>query len=188
MTYRPRICPFHRLIEQVPQNSTVLDVGCGNGLWLLLLAELGRIRQGIGFDICAEKVRLAQELAGPNRSLSFRPIAVNEAWPDMAADCVTMIDIIHHIHPERQKETIRAIQNTHAERILIKDIDPVPAWKSAANTLHDLALSGQRPRYQSPSVLCEWLGEIGYEIRVCLRCDMLWYSHYLIVGQKPAKP
>ncbi len=183
MTYRPRICPYHRLVEQVPIGSFVMDIGCGNGLWLLLLADLGRIGRGLGLDICAEKVHIAEKLKRPDMPLMFRHIVANEALPVEMADCVTMIDVLHHIPPARQKETIQSLRHTRSAKVIIKDIDPIPCWKSAANTLHDLVMTGQRPRYRKPSVLCEWLREMDYEIQLYERCDMLWYSHYMIVAR-----
>jgi ribosomal protein L11 methylase PrmA len=48
--YRPYICPFHLLVDCIPRGASVLDVGCGAGLFVLLMATLGRIRSAIGFD------------------------------------------------------------------------------------------------------------------------------------------
>jgi 2-polyprenyl-3-methyl-5-hydroxy-6-metoxy-1,4-benzoquinol methylase len=184
MTYRPRICPYHRLVEHVPKGSSILDIGCGNGLWLLLLAELGWIYRGIGLDVSAEKIRIADALKQPDWPLSFRHILIDEAWPEKVADYATMIDVIHHIPPADQKKFVQSLRRVGASSVIIKDIDPNPFWKRSANTLHDLVVAGQRPRYVHPSVLCEWLREIGYENQYHHRCDMLWYSHFIIVARK----
>ncbi|MBX9737461.1 MAG: hypothetical protein K2X32_11100, partial [Phycisphaerales bacterium] len=39
--FRPYICPFEELIRHVPAGASVLDVGCGGGLWLHLLSATG---------------------------------------------------------------------------------------------------------------------------------------------------
>ena len=49
---RPYICPFHILIELIPPEANILDVGCGAGLFILALARLGRIQSAVGFDDC----------------------------------------------------------------------------------------------------------------------------------------
>jgi 2-polyprenyl-3-methyl-5-hydroxy-6-metoxy-1,4-benzoquinol methylase len=38
-------------MEQIPAGASVLDVGCGAGLFLLLLGQQGRIRDALGFDV-----------------------------------------------------------------------------------------------------------------------------------------
>jgi protein-L-isoaspartate O-methyltransferase len=38
MHYRIRICPFECLVPHIPPRASVLDVGCGAGLFLALLA------------------------------------------------------------------------------------------------------------------------------------------------------
>src|SRR5207237_246924 len=46
--YRPYICPFEALISEVPKDATVLDIGCGGGLFLGLLDAAGRRPDAIG--------------------------------------------------------------------------------------------------------------------------------------------
>src|SRR5215467_1338795 len=61
--YRPYVCPFHLLLDQIPQGASVLDVGCGAGLFILLLARLGRIRSAVGFDVDSVSIRAAHGAA-----------------------------------------------------------------------------------------------------------------------------
>src|ERR1700742_679944 len=49
--WRAHICPLDLVLEQVPQGAYVLDVGCGGGLLLGVLAWTGRIRAGVGIDV-----------------------------------------------------------------------------------------------------------------------------------------
>src|SRR5687767_5250391 len=60
--FRPYICPFEELLPIVPTGSSVLDVGCGAGLFLGLLAVEGKIRSGVGFDSAASAIRIAQRM------------------------------------------------------------------------------------------------------------------------------
>ena len=64
--YRPLICPFGPLIEAVPQGARLLDGGCGSGLFLGLLAHLGCISFGHGFDASREAVSMANALFQPS--------------------------------------------------------------------------------------------------------------------------
>jgi 2-polyprenyl-3-methyl-5-hydroxy-6-metoxy-1,4-benzoquinol methylase len=184
MSWRLRICPFHRLIEHVPQDSKVLDIGCGDGLWLFLLAEMNRIREGIGVDISPQRIQKAERLKGSRNQLRFLAVKPGDPWPAEPVDCVTMIDVIHHVPTQEHKTFVQQAAGTTARRILIKDIDPASSFKSMANTLHDLFLSRQRPHYCRPEDICLWLKESGFSEFFLQRCDMIWYSHVLIVADR----
>jgi 2-polyprenyl-3-methyl-5-hydroxy-6-metoxy-1,4-benzoquinol methylase len=61
--WRPYICPFGPLIDQVPADASVLDVGCGGGLFLGLLRAGRRLREGLGFDASRPAIAIAQAMA-----------------------------------------------------------------------------------------------------------------------------
>jgi SAM-dependent methyltransferase len=48
---RTLICPFERIARRVPAGSRTLDIGCGTGALLNLLAARELISEGIGCDI-----------------------------------------------------------------------------------------------------------------------------------------
>ncbi|MFC4111805.1 class I SAM-dependent methyltransferase [Nonomuraea zeae] len=56
-------CPFEEMIGYVPEGATVLDVGCGSGLALGLMAARGLRIEGHGFDPCPIAVGLAARMA-----------------------------------------------------------------------------------------------------------------------------
>jgi len=183
-TWRPRIFPFHDLMEYVPDDARVLDIGCGTGLWLYLLSRTKRISFGLGVEVDLVKVDLANAIKTAEDRLEFRSIPPEMQWPSGNFDCLTMIDVLHHVPPPHQRDFLRRIEQTGATRIVFKDIDPTAKCKAAMNTLHDLLLSHQRPRYREKEMVAEWLEEIGYCISHEGRHDMLWYSHYLVVADK----
>ncbi|MBC8481501.1 MAG: hypothetical protein H8D47_02405, partial [Planctomycetes bacterium] len=97
---------------------------------------------------------------------------------------LTMIDVLHHVKLEGQKEFLAKINSVGAGRVIFKDIDPAARVKSIFNTVHDILLSHQRPNYCSKEEVAGWLEEFGFKVSCVKRCDMLWYSHYLIVADK----
>ena len=183
-TWRPRICPFHDLMEQVPDGAAVLDIGCGTGLWLYLLSRSKKISSGLGIEVDAAKVDLANAIKTSEDQLEFQAITEEQPWPAGNFDCLTMIDVLHHVPRNRQQDFLRQIDQTGATRIVFKDIDPTAKSKAAMNTLHDLLLSHECPRYCKKETAANWLESMGYRISHLGRHDMLWYSHYLIVADK----
>ncbi len=67
VSFKFRLDPLTgQLLDLVPQlrsRARALDLGCGRGQFLLLLAELGVVREGVGVDLDAEKVRVAVRAA-----------------------------------------------------------------------------------------------------------------------------
>lgn len=104
MGYRPRICPFHDLVEFVEPGSSVMDIGCGSGLWLFLLARLNLISSGLGLEVRPEKIAIANSLKQDDDPLEFIAQSPEAKWPLKTADCLSMIDVLHHVPPPRAKE------------------------------------------------------------------------------------
>lgn len=189
--WRPAICPFDLLIAQVPPQSTVLDVGCGSGLFLGLLAAAGRIRSGLGFDSSAPAIARAdcmrRRLPEPAR-LAFVHRDAAAAWPDGDFDVVCLIDVMHHVQPAQQRPLIEtAIAKLRPGGTLVyKDMVRRPAWRAWMNRLHDLLLARQWIHYAPIDQVASWIRGAGLEIVHEPRCSMLWYGHEILVARAAA--
>jgi 2-polyprenyl-3-methyl-5-hydroxy-6-metoxy-1,4-benzoquinol methylase len=188
--WRPAICPFDALIEQVPRDSTVLDVGCGSGLFLGLLAGTGRLRSAMGFDSSAAAIGKAQQmqrrLPEPGR-LSFECRSAAAEWPAGSFDVVSIIDVMHHVPPQHQASVIRiaASRIKPGGVLLYKDMVRRPFWRAAMNRLHDLVLARQWIHYAPIEDVRRWVREAGLVITLEQQHDMLWYGHEMLVARRP---
>ncbi len=184
MSYRPAICPFHELLEYVNDGERILDIGCGSGLWLHLANKVKKLGSSLGVDIYKEKIDVASEIAKDEEALSFRSVGADESWPtDMEFDVVSMIDVLHHIPAPCQEDFVRQVGNVSPKRVVFKDIDPTAKFKAAMNSLHDMVLSKQKPIYCRRENVAGWLEDMGYKIIENKRADMIWYSHYMVIGE-----
>jgi 2-polyprenyl-3-methyl-5-hydroxy-6-metoxy-1,4-benzoquinol methylase len=71
--------------------ASVLDVGCGAGLFILLMARLGRIRSAVGFDTDYDAIHAAQDAAAKllNRGpIHFEQHSADDWWPKGCFDVV----------------------------------------------------------------------------------------------------
>lgn len=186
---RPRICPFERLVEAVPERSKVLDIGCGTGLFLYLLLRAGRLEEGHGVDPNREAVNAGN---GALRAFGFEQISLGKAdgpneWPQRRFDVVSMIDVVHHLPRDRQRALLTAA--CAAVRpgglLIYKDMGSTPLWAAWANRLHDLVLAGQWIHYL-PIVEVE-SGAIASGLQVVHRDAIRrgWYAHELRLLRRP---
>jgi 1-acyl-sn-glycerol-3-phosphate acyltransferase len=105
--WKIRLDPVVRNIDGlVPENGTVLDLGCGYGLLSNLLAHKSLGRDVLGVDFDAGKIRVAVKTALPRPSARF----VNEnilEWDYPESGCILMIDVLHYWSRENQSKIIK---------------------------------------------------------------------------------
>jgi 2-polyprenyl-3-methyl-5-hydroxy-6-metoxy-1,4-benzoquinol methylase len=192
MHYRIRICPFERLIFHVSPNSTVLDIGCGAGLFLGLLAGTTPGIEGVGFDTSRPAIETAMAMRDQVKRLnlparlSFLRLDVAEPWPEGLFDVVSLVDVMHHVPPAHQKSVIEtAAQKVKPGGILLyKDMADRPAFHAAMNRLHDLLLARQWIHYLPITKLDEWAAQIGLFKIHAENQTLFWYAHELRVYRK----
>lgn len=180
------VCPFELLIDTVRPGSTILDVGCGSGLFLGLLAYSGRIRSGRGFDGSRRAISLAREMqkclpSDPPLIIEHRTVA--QPWPDGTFDVVSIIDVLHHIPNSRKREVVlQAASRVSTGGILLyKDMVMRPTWRAWANRLHDLVVSREWINYARVSSVARWASEAGLMQVRHDRINRFWYGHELVL-------
>ena len=187
--YRPYICPFELLIPHVPPNARLLDVGCGGGLWLHLLADMGLIAAGVGFDSAAPAIEIARGVAVPPATaakLDFRHLPVEAPWPEGPFDAISVIDVMHHVPPAAQAGVIAsAAQRLAPGGVLIyKDMVRRPHWRAGMNRLHDLVMARQWIHYAPIKSVEHWATAAGLTLVHSAHASRLWYGHELRVFRR----
>ncbi|MDY6973592.1 MAG: class I SAM-dependent methyltransferase [Thermodesulfobacteriota bacterium] len=188
---RPYICPFEILIDLVPLGSSVLDIGCGPGLFLGLLACEGRIARGHGLDLSmtalAHAAGMRKGLSSAKKSiLSFEYCDLTQFQPKIPFDVVSLIDVLHHVIPRSQEAAIsRSADSISSGGLLLyKDISPLPQWRAWANTLHDLVMSRSLAHYVCMAEMVRWTADKGLRLIEERRINRLWYTHVIAVFKK----
>jgi ubiquinone/menaquinone biosynthesis C-methylase UbiE len=96
--------------EEIPERSAILDVGCGTGRALRIMAAK-RPSFLAGIDISPKAVAIAKErIAGLDVDLKVADVEAEMPWPDSTFDVVTMTAVIHHLpHPEELLRHVRRV-------------------------------------------------------------------------------
>lgn len=193
--FRPYICPFEELLPEVPRGASVLDIGCGGGLFLGLLEAAGKQPLGVGFDLSQPAIALAQRMSRDARKrraesrLSFETVEADSPWPEGLFDVVAMIDVIHHVPPGAQEQVIRdACKRVRLGGLfLYKDMVSRPRWRAAANQLHDLLLARQWVHHLPPEQVAKWAVDEGLQVERAQRINRFWYGHELRLFKRAAE-
>ncbi|MET0657584.1 MAG: class I SAM-dependent methyltransferase [Steroidobacteraceae bacterium] len=180
--FRPYICPFEELIELVPPGASVLDVGCGAGLFLGLLAQSRRIHQGLGFDSSSAAVTLGQRMTRhlpADVRIEIKYVDATGAWPARTFDVVSLIDVMHHVPPDAWSTVLaNAARCVNVGGIVLyKDMAERPRWRATCNQLHDLVLARQWIHHVPDGVVEEAMRAAGFVEVARGAASRYWYAH-----------
>lgn len=195
--WRPAICPIEEVLLHVPPHSRVLDVGCGAGLVLGVLASLRPLTAGVGIDADAAAIgrarRMAERLTARNDDLQGdQPpleFALSENiadWPAGPFDVVLLVDVLHHVSPSAQRTFLEAVfaRVRPGGRFIYKDMASRPLLYAIANRLHDLVLAREHIHYVEPSVVQAVAESHGCRLVHRRHVRQWWYAHDLLVFDK----
>ncbi|MGQ9645226.1 MAG: class I SAM-dependent methyltransferase [Thermodesulfobacteriota bacterium] len=107
---------FNAVVEEIPEDGyTLLDIGCGPGVFLHLLHKQTGIK-GIGIEITDIKIRYAQE------SLSVTVLkggASHLPFKDGSFDIVTALELMEHLPYEVYEKALEEVQRVARKWIII---------------------------------------------------------------------
>lgn len=123
---------FEMLERHVPDSGTIVDLGCGHGLFTNLLALKSGMRSVVGVDPLVNRIGAARYVA---RDLGIGNVSFKQDWLENGSleDCaaVTLLDVMCYLPFRKQEELLqRCYRGLRPGGVLIiKDADRSPAWK-----------------------------------------------------------
>lgn len=174
---------FHRNLAQrlVEHHNLhgkdILEIGCGKGEFLLLLAELGGNR-GIGFDPGYREERVSGEAA---QNVRFIKDFYSEKYTDYKADFVCCKMTLEHIHPTAQ--FVGTVRRAIGERSDVMVFFQIP---ETTRILRDCAFEDiyyEHCSYFSPGSLARLFRRCGFDV---LNLETEYASQYLTIEARPA--
>src|SRR5688572_13817432 len=94
-TLRWRFCPYEEMNALLPREGTLIDVGCGEGLFANYLAASEPRRRVIGVDANAKRIRQAAKAGRRYPNVSFHHGDVRTFDMPTSAAAFTMADVLH---------------------------------------------------------------------------------------------
>ena len=182
-----------RFLEEIgqylPAQGTILDIGCGFGLFSLYFASNLPECEFVGFDLNPRRVKMARA-AAQELGLSNVRYEVGNATTFAfreQLDGAYMLDIIHHIPKEEVKPLLRRLYEVLrvGSTLVVKDVDDGPRYKRWFTWALDKAMDPTaQVHYWSSAELMELMESIGFQVFRHSMTDFLPYPHMLYVCHK----
>ena len=191
------LCPFGALLPSFPATGSVLDVGCGDGLLVLMLSldDRSRRRSYLGIDVDPDKIANATRAGVPNAEFRAADLA---DIPAGSFDCVSVIDVLYLLPMGRWHDFLRhAVGALRPGGLLIvKEVADTPAWKYWIGYLEELVAikimrmtTGDMPHLESADTYRAAIEAAGAEILRIERIDAgRPHAHVLLQARKRAAP
>jgi cyclopropane fatty-acyl-phospholipid synthase-like methyltransferase len=183
---RKVVCPLDEVCQSVPECCSVFDLGCGTGAMLLELIRTRSVKTVGGCEVSREA--LAEAEMAVNRELGHSGEFIATKEPPLclsAYDCITLIDVLHHIPKEVHEAYLRKVASLMkpGSILVLKDIDasgPL-VW---FNRLHDAIFAGNGFQEIPASKAEAMLKGAGLAIESRWNVRRLWYPHYFLIARK----
>lgn len=179
-------------IEQyLPDCGTVLDLGCGIGLFSLYMALCRPGARVIGLDISDQRIgiarRSAEKLGLSNISFHVQDL---RGWrPDEPVAAAYALDIFHHVDANTGNQLLETVYRIiePGGRFVLKDVDTRPLLMLLCCHITDLVMAPRsRVYYRSADTWKKQLSAAGFSPVYLHRMrDFLPYPHILLVSSKP---
>ncbi len=187
-----RICPLIVLEEHFPKGGTIVDLGCGNGLFPNILSLGSPERRVIGLDLDEKKIEVANKTMARGTHITYRVGDVVEAeYPK--GDIFTLVDVLYLIPYDKQELIIKKCYQFLSEdgTFIIKEMDTQPRWKYTCNFFQEsLAVKligftlGERFFFRSQKNYLELLQRIGFSVKPIPLHSGYWYPHIAYICTK----
>lgn len=192
---RFRIIPL-RFLEEIsqymPTSGSVLDLGCGFGLFTLYFALTHPNCSFIGVDLSERRVQMAKKSArdlGVSNAKFVTCDARTYAPEENSFSVVFTLDLLHHLPPEDGDSLVRTIHSSwlgSGGTFVLKDVTTRPRAYIYFTFMLDMLMNPKdRFWYRSSEVWADLLSKTDFNrVERHYLWDILPYPHVLIIARK----
>ena len=186
--------PLRAVVEALPREGRLLDVGCGHGLVANEAALRSPSLRVLGVDISEGKIASARASVGSRANVDFR-LAPLEDVPETGFDAVSLIDVLYLVPKASWSAFLSACRDRIAPGglLVLKEIGTRPRWKFERLKLQEFMSTrilritrGDTMHFESGEALGRRLAGLGFENVTLQRLDAGYTSpHLLVTARRP---
>lgn len=168
VSLRWRLCPFEEIEECLPDSGTILDVGCGYGLFTNFLAFRSDRRKVIGIDNSSKRLEVAKSTLGEYPNVEFFQGDIRGL--DLpTCQGATMSDVLHHLPEQVSVELLKKIFDNlePGGKMVIEEVNNRPFWKYLISLFVEFTLYPmQKINFRPAGYWRNILEDIGFRVEI----------------------
>lgn len=167
-------CPWHKLLPIITGKSSILDIGCGHGLFLNLIRKKFSDVHCVGFDHDLNKINQAKL---SSEEIKFLTIDDVEKLEKSSFDFVSIIDVLYSVPVDDWDKVIKTAYNSlkPGGKLILKETVNKPVLKYYFCLMQEI-LAIKILRYtkgESPNLL-----PIDFYIQKLIKNNFTIVDHY----------
>jgi 2-polyprenyl-3-methyl-5-hydroxy-6-metoxy-1,4-benzoquinol methylase len=203
------VTPFFEMVKEVPQGGRILDLGCGHGMFALLMAMRDSSCEVYGVDHESARIEVANSTKDRLKNTHFvlgslveiekDSFPINGEWKNLAPfKTITLIDVMHYFPFDHQMAILKKCFSwmEPGGTLLIREVNPNNGFVSQINRAYEkisttlgITRSDEKSELFIRSVE-DWhqaLKTVGFEVE-SRPCTHPLFSDVLFVGKKASAP
>lgn len=190
------LCPLEAVETYVPRAGRILDVGCGHGLFTVLLGLTSPSRQVLGIDPSPTKIESARRAGAALSNVAFQLGTADDAPPG-PYDAVTITDVLYLLPRGIKAAILRRCHEVLAPTgvLVLKTNDKRPRWKYSVAFAQEvlmtrlgLTLSEYGLHFFSSEETLALLAEVGFLAERHVLRSWTPYPHVVFTCHKADEP
>ncbi len=187
-----KICPLIALEDFFPEKGSIVDLGCGSGLFPKILSLGCPERRIFGLDLDKRKIEAANQSESRDLNITYRVGDVVEAdYPK--GNVFSLVDVLYLIPYDKQEVILRKCYQTLPEGgiLVVKEMDTRPRLKYLWNLFQEmLAVKligftlGEKFFFRSQEDYLNILRQLGFSVKTIPLHSGYWYPHIAYICTK----
>lgn len=180
------LTPYRRIASFLPAKGTLLDLGCGHGLFAFAALEAFPDLRVIGTDHDPSRIAMATRAANADASFATGDLLKPPAG---SYDAIALLDLMHYFSPAEQEQIfVRAYQQLASGGVLlVREVDPRGLfnriWERVMTATGFTRTKKEGLHFRSPQGWRETLERLGFRVRT-VPCSFFLFSDVLFVANR----
>lgn len=196
-TIRSGTAPFEKVLNYIPDNAEILDLGCGYGILISLINKKKKNCRITGIDINENRIKALKEKDPRNRYIAGDVLSeANKFFSEnLKFDCIILFDVLYLLPPERQREIIQVASRILKPSgvLLIKEMDKQAilrfAWAYLQEFFSVKIIKMTKTKwnalyFMSKEDIAKELCANNMQAEI-VKMESIFHPHVLIIGKKP---